>query len=123
MEPAVLKNPSASGETWTEERCFIVERWNHGTDPDVSLARARVPAGVTTARHALSVDERYVVETGRGRVEVGGMEADVGPGDVVLIPRGTLQRIRNLGAEDLVFLCICTPRFEPGGYQDHEGSP
>jgi mannose-6-phosphate isomerase-like protein (cupin superfamily) len=121
MMPAVRK-ASAPVETWTDERCFVVERWNHATDPDVSLARARVPAGVTTARHSLSVDERYVIENGRGRVEVGGMEADVGPGDVVLIPRGTRQRVRNLGNEDLVFLCICTPRFEPGCYEDHEGS-
>jgi len=86
----------------------------------VSLARARVSPGVTTARHALSVDERYLIEKGRGRVEVDGIETDVAPGDVVLIPRGTTQRIRNLGDEDLVFLCVCTPRFEPSNYEDRE---
>jgi mannose-6-phosphate isomerase-like protein (cupin superfamily) len=123
MTPAVVKNASPRVETWTEERCFIVERWNDTKDPQVSLARARVPAGVTTARHSLSVDERYLIEQGRGRIEVGGLEAEVGPGDVVLIPRDTLQRVENLGDDDLVFLCICTPRFEPGCYEDHESSP
>ncbi len=125
MTPTVLEGaspPPESQGTWTEERCFIVETWNHASDPDVSLARARVPPGVTTARHALTVDERYVIEKGRGKVEIDGIESDVSRGDVVLIPRGASQRIRNLGDEDLVFLCVCTPRFEPAHYEDREAS-
>jgi len=123
MTPTVLKgaSPLPEGEgTWTEERCFIVEIWNHPSDPAVSLARARVSPGVTTARHALAVDERYLIEKGQGRVEIDGIETDVARGDVVLIPRGATQRIRNLGDEDLVFLCVCTPRFEPAHYEDRE---
>ena len=123
MSPTVLRNASApaeSGGTWTEERCFIVETWNHPLDPDVSLARARVAPGVTTARHVLAVDERYLIEKGRGRVELDGVQTDVSPGDVVLVPRGTTQRIENPGSEDLVFLCVCTPRFEPAHYEDRE---
>src|SRR3990172_6200067 len=108
MIPGVHKNaspPTDSRGSWTEERCYIVETWNHPSDPGVSLARARVSPGVTTAKHVLAVDERYLVEKGRGRVELDGIESDVFPGDVVLIPRGTTQRIQNLGSEDLVFLC------------------
>lgn len=123
MNPTVVKGaspPPASEGTWTEERCFIVETWNHPVDPGVSLARARVPPAVTTTRHALAVDERYLVESGEGRVEIDGIESDVAPGDVVLIPAGTTQRISNRGEEDLVFLCVCTPRFEPAHYQDRE---
>jgi mannose-6-phosphate isomerase-like protein (cupin superfamily) len=106
----------------TEERCTLLETWNHPADPAVSLARARVAPGVTTARHSLSVDERYLIEEGRGRVEVDGVETEVAPGDVVLIPRGATQRISNLGSEELVFLCVCTPRFEPTRYEDRESS-
>jgi mannose-6-phosphate isomerase-like protein (cupin superfamily) len=112
--------PAASDGTLTEERCYIVETWNHPLDPGVSLARARVLPGVTTARHVLAVDERYVIESGAGCVEIGGIETDVTPGDVVLIPAGTTQRISNRGEEDLVFLCVCTPRFEPAHYEDRE---
>jgi len=125
MTPNVMKSASPcpdSAGIWTEERCFIVETWNHPSDPGASLARARVEPGVATARHSLAVDERYLIEKGRGRVEIDGIETDVGPGDVVLIPRGTAQRIQNLGDEDLVFLCVCTPRFEPAHYEDREAS-
>ena len=92
MRPTVLKqaSPPISGDgTLTEERCYIVETWNHPLDPGVSLARARVLPGVTTARHVLAVDERYLIERGSGRVEIGGIETDVAPGDVVLIPATT----------------------------------
>ncbi len=126
MTPTVLKSASPPPQregSWTVERCFIVETWNHPSDPAVSLASARVSPGVITARHALAVDERYLIENGQGRIEIDGIETDVAPGDVVLIPRGTTQRIRNLGDEDLVFLCVCTPRFEPLHYEDRESVP
>jgi mannose-6-phosphate isomerase-like protein (cupin superfamily) len=42
---------------------------------------------------------------------------EVGPGEVVVIPAGTPQRIAAIGGEDLVFLAICTPRFTPECYQ------
>jgi mannose-6-phosphate isomerase-like protein (cupin superfamily) len=112
---------SPTDELWTDERCFILETWNHPDDPDVSLARARVEPGVTTALHALDVDERYVIVSGEGRVEVEGLEPrPVKAGDVVLIPAGKFQRIANVGKDDLVFLCICTPRFEAKHYHDRE---
>ena len=114
--------PDPVRELYTDERCFILELTNGSMDPQVSVARARVEPGVTTALHRLDgVDERYVVLEGTGRVEVGELPAvEVGPGEVVLIPRGTPQRISNVGARDLVFLCICTPPFTPECYNGLE---
>ena len=87
--------------------------------PRCSIARARVAAGVTTRWHALDgIVERYVILEGRARAEVGDVVADVGPGDVVLIPPQCRQRIANTGRGDLVFLAICTPRFRPEAYVD-----
>lgn len=106
----------------TPERCHILEMDAPG-DEDLSLARARVEPGVTTAWHSLTgVDERYVIVAGYGCVEVG----DDGPtrvetGDVVSIPAGIPQRITNTGESDLLFLCICTPRFTPECYVDLDG--
>ena len=45
---------------------------------------------------------------------------EVAAGDVVLIPPLCRQRITNVGAEDLTFLAICTPRFEQRNYEDVE---
>ena len=113
----------ASSEFYTAERCFITETWNSSTDPAMSIARARLEPGVTTAWHWLDgVIERYRILAGRGRVEVGELPARVvGPGDVVVIPAGVRQRISNIGTEDLLFDCLCTPRFTPGCYHSMEG--
>jgi mannose-6-phosphate isomerase-like protein (cupin superfamily) len=120
-----IRHMITAAEFDTPERCFINELSNSDADPEVSIARARVPAGVGTRWHRLKgIAERYVLLSGSGRVEVGSLPARaVGPGDVVLIPPGCRQRITNLGAEDLIFLAICTPRFRPEAYEDIDPEP
>jgi mannose-6-phosphate isomerase-like protein (cupin superfamily) len=117
--PRIIRD-AASTEYHFEERCHINEWWNSARDEQVSVARARVEPGVTTRRHRLvDTTERYLILEGRGRVEVGDLPAEtVGPGDVVIIPPGTAQRISNPGRSDLMFLAICTPRFTPEVYED-----
>lgn len=108
-------------EYFTEEGCYISELSNTPGDPPVSIASARVKPGVTTRLHCLQgVTERYVILKGRGRVQVGSLSAEVGPGDVVLIPPECSQRITNQGSADLIFLAICTPRFSHEVYRDME---
>jgi mannose-6-phosphate isomerase-like protein (cupin superfamily) len=114
--------PDVSTEFPTAERVWILESWNVAEDEDVSIARARVAPGVTTQLHRVDVDERYLVVEGRGLVHVGDTApTEVGPGDVVVIPRGVPQRIANTGDSDLLFYCICSPRFDPAGYEALEG--
>lgn len=112
-------NPAA--EFFTDERCHILVT-DAVDDDTVSIARARVEPGVTTAWHSLTgVDERYVLIAGEGVVEVGeDAPTRVGAGDVVAIPAGVRQRITNGGSADLLFLCICTPPFTPDCYVDLE---
>lgn len=106
-------------EYWFHEGCHILEVANHPDDPDVSITRARVASGQQTAWHQLNgVMERYLVVEGNGIVEVGEENpTPVGSGDVVIIPAGIRQRIRNTGNGDLVFYAICSPRFTPDCYQ------
>jgi hypothetical protein len=77
-----------SAEYYFEEGCFIIESWNREEDPDVSIVRARLPAGQVTRFHNLvGTIERYVILGGSGE-------------------------------EDLIFLAICSPRFRPDCYRD-----
>ena len=119
MQPIIYK-PDMADEFFTEERCSILEVSNSPDDPDVSIARARVGSGVTTAWHSLrGVVERYVILSGTGRVEVGDLDpSTVGPGDLVRIPADVRQRITNTGADDLIFYAVCSPRFTPECYCD-----
>jgi mannose-6-phosphate isomerase-like protein (cupin superfamily) len=116
MPDWVLRGP-VPPEVATPERCFITERLNDPAHPAASLAQARVAPGVTTQLHALTgIAEVYLIRSGSGLMEVGGVSALVEPGDRILIPPGTPQRITNTGARDLVFDCLCTPRFVPEAY-------
>jgi mannose-6-phosphate isomerase-like protein (cupin superfamily) len=119
MKPKIVKAKSLR-EFKTSERCFITENWS---SEKVSIACARVEPGVTTVAHHLEgVDEIYLITKGKGVVYVGNLEpARVTPGDVVFIPAGTSQRITNVGKTDLLFYCVCTPKFTAGCYRD-EGS-
>lgn len=119
MQTQILKANEAD-EYYFEEGCFILELSNLPADPNVSIARARVKAGVTTKLHKLNgVVERYVILAGVGEVEVAKLKPQqVSTGDVVIIPSMCPQRITNIGSEDLVFLAICTPRFTKGVYEN-----
>ncbi len=119
---AGLYRPTSLQPFYTEERCYIVEHMNTPQCEEVSLAECRVAPGVTTQLHSLSVAERYVVQRGSGTMELSGDTSQpqvfaVQPGDSVLIPPDCAQRIKNTSAEELVFLCICTPRFRPQHYR------
>ncbi len=121
MEPKVVQL-NLGREFITDERCFINEGWNSLEDESVSLARARVEPNVTTRWHFLEgCDERYLIVGGNGLVEIGDLEpCEVGIGDIVIIPSGCRQRITNCGDFDLVFYCVCTPRFRPEFYKECE---
>ncbi|MEO1202064.1 MAG: cupin domain-containing protein [Pseudomonadota bacterium] len=106
------REPEPAREFFTRERCWITEILNDPSQPQVSVARARVEPGVTTELHALGVLEWYVIEAGAGRVFVGEQAPrDVRPGDTIRIPAGAAQKICNTGDSDLLFLCVCVPRF------------
>lgn len=120
--PPLIKKTDPKSEFMTPEGCWILEAWNQESDPAASIARARVPAGETTRLHRLrAVVERYVIIEGTGIVRVGGLApATVKAGDVVVIPAGVSQQISNEGDGDLIFYCICTPRFSPDCYESLE---
>ncbi|KJS06467.1 MAG: cupin [Gammaproteobacteria bacterium BRH_c0] len=118
-----LKQFNSNNEYYFQEGCFIIECSNSADDPAVSIARARVGAGKTTRWHRLlNTTERYLILSGTGIAETEDQPATtLTQGDVLIIPAGHAQRIHNPGNSDLVFLAICSPRFEVRNYQDVEG--
>ena len=121
MEAGVKKfDPSV--ELSFVEGCFITELCNSPADSALSISRARIEPGASPGwRRLPGICERYVVVEGVGAVEVNGQAAaQIGPGDVVVIPPGERQRITNSGSCDLIYLALCTPRFVQGDYEDTE---
>lgn len=118
MNPKIIKDKTLK-QTPTPERCAIAE--NYST-PAVSIAKATVkPKTQTRTHHLKQVEEIYIITAGKGIVEVGSLKpTEVGVGDVVVIPPGVSQKITNTGEADLVFYCVCTPRFTADCYVDEE---
>lgn len=117
MKPTIIEC-DLSGEYYFDEGCFITELSNTANDEHLSIARARVEPGVATKWHYLrDTTERYVILEGVGRVEIGDLEPEVvNVGDIVIIPPEERQRISNIGEGSLIFLAICSPRFEESNY-------
>jgi mannose-6-phosphate isomerase-like protein (cupin superfamily) len=109
-------------EYLTPERCFIAENFS---DKDVSIARATVKPGITTkAHHLKKIQEIYIITAGEGKVTFSSLEpTNVTVVDVIVIPAGISQKITNIGQTDLVFYCVCTPRFTEECYFDDEAEP
>lgn len=119
MQPKIVR-ANQPLEYLTPERCYIAE--NH-SDPAVSIARATIKPGVTTKSHHLKqgVQEIYIITSGKGIVTIGNLPpTEVAVGDVVVIPPLTSQSVTNTGSKDLVFYCVCTPRFTQDCYVSEE---
>lgn len=77
-----------------------------------SLAEATVaPGGQTVLHRHHRTEELYHVIAGEGLMFLGEERFVMRPGDTVLIPPGTAHRVRNTGADPLVFLCACSPAY------------
>lgn len=119
---SIVKKFDPKAQYSTSERCDINELVNHSLDSDCSIAQACVAPGVTTQLHAVKdTVERYVILAGEGKVFIDHHPPEnVTYLDVVTIAAGIPQKIQNTGTSELIFLCICTPRFEQKNYLNLE---
>jgi mannose-6-phosphate isomerase-like protein (cupin superfamily) len=74
-----------------------------------SLAHAVLPVGQTSTPHSLKTSEVYYVLSGIGEMHIDQETQVIRAGDAVYIPPQARQYVRNVGSEDLVFLCIVDP--------------
>jgi mannose-6-phosphate isomerase-like protein (cupin superfamily) len=82
---------------------------------DCSIAHAIIPPGESTLPHLLKKStELYYILKGLGEMHIDKETAPVAPGQIILIPPQARQWIRNTGKENLVFLCIVSPKWQVG---------
>ena len=83
-----------------------------------SLAHAVIRPGHRSIRHHLhGAGEVYYLLSGSGRMHIDDDEQEVRAGDALLIPPGAVQYLENTGADDLQFLAIVEPAWQP--HLDH----
>lgn len=116
--------PMIEDEFLSSEGVHILESWNVSEDPQLSIARARLGPGQASQPHRLRhTAERYVIVSGTGELQIGSLPPTLAhAGDVVYIPPGVRQSIVNTGAVDLVFYCLCSPRFDAADYEALPGT-
>ncbi len=88
----------------------VLHPQREGIDLPFSVAHARLLPGERSLPHVLHTrDEVYLVIRGRGLMHVGECQTEIGPGDLVWIPRGQRQWVVQQGEEPLEFWAIVGP--------------
>ncbi|MFC1587066.1 cupin domain-containing protein [Planctomycetota bacterium] len=98
------------------DNCFLRELFNPHRDNlelRYSLAHATVKPSEITYRHRLKNSEVYYILAGEGLMYIDAESRPVKPGQAVYIPPNSIQRIKNTGSSNLVFLCLVDPAWQP----------
>lgn len=77
-----------------------------------SLAHATVKPGDVTYKHRLRSTEIYYILEGKGEMHIDEEVEKVSAGQAVYIPPNSVQRIKNTGDNDLIFLAIVDPAWK-----------
>jgi mannose-6-phosphate isomerase-like protein (cupin superfamily) len=90
--------------------CELLHPAREGIDLPYSIAHAILEPGKESLPHRLKESsEVYFILEGEALMTIEAEQSRVGPGRVILIPPGFCQQIRNIGSDDLKFLCIVYP--------------
>ncbi len=70
------------------------------------LAHASVPPGNRLLGHVDPMEEIYIIQKGRGLMQVGDEIREVQMGDAIHIPIGQFHELTNTGGEELTLLVV-----------------
>jgi len=70
------------------------------------LAHASVPPGNRLLGHVDPMEEIYIIQSGRGQMQVDGEKHEVAPGDAIHIPIGSYHELTNTGKEEMTILVV-----------------
>ncbi len=88
-----------------------------------SFAYVVIPPGKSSQHHYHPVaEETYYILTGEAKMVVDGEEFSLKPGDALLISPPEKHQIFSVGEDDLEFVVVCAPPWEPNNtvYLDEE---
>ncbi len=91
---------------------MVLDRRHLGTL--MFLAHATVPPGQALLGHVDPMEEIYIIQTGRGLMQVDEEKREVAPGDAIHIPIGAFHELTNQGEEELAILVVAG--LIPGGW-------
>ena len=90
----------------------FIGRVNSGTD-EISIARMKSPGGWTEPAQTPEFDEYTLVLKGSLQVEADGKQYQVGPGEAIIVEKGTTVRYSTPGDEGAEYIAVCLPAFSP----------
>jgi len=70
------------------------------------LAHASLTPGKTLIGHVDPMEEIYIIQSGRGLMQVDEETHEVKPGDAIHIPVGHFHELTNIGEEELTLLVV-----------------
>ena len=102
----------AGDHTWLKE---VIHPHKDAVDLPYSLAWASLQSGEASLPHVLQSEELYLFLEGEGRFFQEKEERPVKKGDVLLVPAGTRQYLKNTGPGPLEFFCLVSPPWREEG--------
>jgi mannose-6-phosphate isomerase-like protein (cupin superfamily) len=79
-----------------------------------TVAYIVIPPGKSSSAHYHRIsEESYVILEGNAILVIDGREIPINQGHSMLIEKGEIHQISNLGDQDLEFLAICVPPWVP----------
>ncbi len=110
-----IRDISRSQEIVAGDGCLLKELFNPLKDElelGYSFAVGRVQLGGETYLHRLKNSEVYFVLKGTAEVYVNDESGVVSAGQAIYIPPGAPQRVKNVGSDELLFICIVDPAWK-----------
>ncbi|MBA4459220.1 MAG: cupin domain-containing protein [Nitrosopumilaceae archaeon] len=77
-----------------------------------SLAQFTLEPGKSSKLHKLKSSEIYYILEGKANLRIEGENMKLGKDDSVYVPPNAVQNIKNIGNDDLRFLCIVEPAWK-----------
>ena len=108
----LIRDIAGSKEFIAGDNTLLKELFNpHKDDLELrySFAVGRVQAGGKTYLHRLKNSEVYFFLKGTAEFTINDETAVVGASQAVYVPPGASQQVKNVGNDELLFVCIVDP--------------